>query len=117
MTIYDALSLVTPGTCSNCEARVDKLLRGRCQACHNYFIKKHRERPAAAWQPVAPVWGEFEPTPKEIKASEIYCDCGQLATQTLTLPISGRGKTRLLLCDEHAALEKRLAPVHSWVGG
>lgn len=114
---YDALNYPTPGHCDNCGRLVDKIIFNRCRLCHEYRAKHGgNERPARIWRPVAPAWEEFDPGMVGPNDS-IRCDCGKLATWRLTLPGGQRGKIKLLLCDEHAALEKRLAPVHSWAGG
>jgi hypothetical protein len=114
---YDALALSTSGACLNCGALVSHLIHGhRCRLCQEYRVKHHRERPTRAWKPEPPVWGIFRPE-EAGPDDERYCDCGKLATQTLTVPACQRGKMTLILCDDCAALERRLAPVHSWAGG
>jgi hypothetical protein len=102
--------------CANCGPTNRIIIRGRCYLCYNYFHHLGRERPLQINATPAPVWGEFHPGPKEIKLNEIWCDCGKAATWTLIVPISERATARLLLCDACAALERRLAPVHSWKG-
>jgi hypothetical protein len=101
--------------CLNCGPTKNRIVRGRCHICYEYLRQFGKERPVRV--EVVPTWAKFEPTPKEIDQGAIWCDCGKPATQTLTLPIAERGKATLLLCDDCAALERRLAPVHSWAGG
>lgn len=116
MTLYDVFDPVTLAPCANCETKVSHLINGRrCRLCHEYQAKYHVERPARLWQRPPVVWQPFRPEPTP--GGEVFCDCGKVPTWALTVPISDRGKATLLLCDTCAALERRLAPGHSWAGG
>lgn len=102
--------------CLNCGPTRRIIIKGRCDLCYNYLRVVGQERPLTVSARVAPTWEPFRA--EEARPNDsIWCDCGKLATWALTVPSSQRGKTTLLLCDACAALERRLAPVHSWKGG
>ena len=99
------------GNCLNCGDPLGKRsAKGRCRYCYEYLRRCGQER-LAAHRPLekpAPVWEETRIG---------FCDCGQRAAWRLTVSIGDSSRTTLLLCDKCAALEKRLAPCHSWAGG
>lgn len=111
-TYYDGLDFPIPGSCCNCGAVVGRIVKGRCRLCHDYQARHGgQERPASLWQSARPVWQEVK------QRHAVLCDCGKPAAWKLTTPIGERAQARLLLCDECAALERALAPAHSWKGG
>jgi hypothetical protein len=94
--------------CGNCGRLVERLFKDRCKTCSEYRRKHKRERPAHLWdrkQVVA--WKPVEPwLNAEGQVIGPWCECGGVAAWKLTVPISEKARTRLLLCEGCAALEK-----------
>jgi hypothetical protein len=85
--------------------------RGLCKNCYDRRYRAYGNHFASPRLPKAaqpPAWQKTEIG---------FYDCGQPAAWLFAVIVSERTPVELPLCDDCAALEKRLAPVHSWAGG
>lgn len=64
-------------------------VKGRCRRCHHYYYRTGRDRTHLARKERRQGW----------------CDCGNPATTTRTVPVRQRATETYQLCDECAAIE------------
>lgn len=105
--------------CTNCGCEVEgnrrnRLVKGRCPTCYDYFKDTGRDRPESLYQRARQKQAGVsvkKPERQPVVKNVLLCDCGRPATAQLQVTVGVKKRTQVVLelCEACKALEETLS--------